>query len=137
MSAEPIGRAAQMTDAPSVTITRDDLEIVAEAMMLRFHLRGSESRRVARMREQLATASELCRALNTHTHHALVHCQGSHGTGDLQADTAALYDALASFALLVHEVAGEYRATVREAAVPRPIEEPLLVGGRRERAAVT
>ena len=108
----------------SVTITRDDLETVSEAVELRFPLRHAETRRVERMRELLDASSELCRALTQHTQHALVHCRGTHGTGDLRADADALFKALATYGALIHEVGAEYRSAVHDPIVP-PVEMPL------------
>jgi hypothetical protein len=90
-------------------ISHDDLSIVAEAIMLRFPSRAHESSRVERMRELLRTASDLARALSVQTQHALIDCHGTHGTGDLRADTDILYAALASYAAMIKEVAAEYR----------------------------
>ena len=67
----------QTTQKPPVVLDHDDMQVVAEAMMLRLQLRGGEARRIERMRHLLTAASELCRALSAHTHHALVNCQGS------------------------------------------------------------
>ncbi len=106
------------TGEPSVIVEHDDLQVVAEAMMLRLQLRSTEARRIARMRELLAAATELSRALSSHTHHALVHCQGSHGTWDLERDTAALFDALSAYGALVHDVALEYRPIARGSVDP-------------------
>ncbi|HKG94551.1 MAG TPA: hypothetical protein VKA84_21740 [Gemmatimonadaceae bacterium] len=111
-------------DAGDVGITLDDLETVSEAVMLRFPLRHAESHRIERMRELLDAASELNRALTQHTQHAVVHCRGSHGTGDLVADAGVLFDALATFGMVVRDVAAEYRSTVRDPVTP-PVEAPV------------
>ena len=110
------------TEKLPVVIEHDDMQVVAEAMMLRLQLRGSEARRIERMRQLLTTASDLCRALSAHTHHALVNCQGSHGTWDLERDTRELHDAFAAYGSLVRDIAREYRAVAREAAVPADFE---------------
>ena len=104
--------------------TRDDLETASEAVMLRFPLRQAETRRLQRMSELLEAGSELGRVLTRHTQHALVHCRGSHGTGDLVADAHALYDALTTYAALVRDVADEYRSVIRDPATP-PVEAPI------------
>ena len=92
-----------------VLVSHNDLDIVSQALMARFQLRKSEAKRIAHMTELLAIAAELFRALSTHTHLGLVHCQGSHGTSDLTADTRALFDALAAWSLQVRTVALEYK----------------------------
>jgi hypothetical protein len=107
---------------PSVLIRHDDLRVAAEAMLLRLPLRTPESRRVAHCRALLDASAELARLMAAHTHCGRVQSQGSHGTGDLVADTEALYAALAAFADLVHDFAGEYRLVVDrdvEVEVPR------------------
>ena len=100
-------------DNTSVTISREDIAIVAEATVTRFPLRAPECKRVARMREMLAASSDLCRALSDHTQHSLIGCQGSHGTWDVTQDADAFYRALAAYAAAVREVAAEYRSAVR------------------------
>ena len=96
--------------ASSVNVSRQDFAIVAEAVMARFPLRAGEARRQARMRELLAQSQELNRLLAAHTHRVLVHCQGTHGVGDLAADSESLFDALAAYGALVRDIADTYRA---------------------------
>ena len=60
------------------------------------------------MRSLVMLASELTRALHTYSRHALVHCQGTAGTSDLEADTDALVRALHQFSLEISTVADEY-----------------------------
>src|SRR3954452_13511189 len=96
--------------ANSVNFSRQDFTVVAEAVMVRFPLRAGETRRLTRIRELLAQAQELNRLLSTHTHRALVHCQGSHGIGDVAADSHALFDALAAYGVLIRDIADTYRA---------------------------
>ena len=103
---------------PSICIAPDDLRVVAEALKLRLPLRGAETRRVARMHELLERSSELCRTLTAQTHCGRVHCHGSHGAGDLLADTHALQSALAAYASLVSAIADEYRAVVDGEGTP-------------------
>ena len=100
-----IDRAA----AGRVSLSREDFESVANAVMDRFSLRAAEGRRLAMVRELLATAAELNRTLATHTHRSLVHCQGSHGVGDIAADTVALFEALDAFATRLRDTADAYR----------------------------
>ena len=103
---------------PSICIAPDDLRVVAQALMLRLPLRGAETRRVARMHELLERSSELGRAVTAQTHCGRVHCQGSHGAGDLIGDTDALQRAFAAYASLVQAVAAEYRGVV-DGVAPR------------------
>ncbi len=110
-------------DDTSISISREDIAIVADATVIRFPLRAHESKRVAHLREMLATASDLCRTLSDHTQHSLVDCQGSHGTWDLTKDADAFYRALAAYADAVREVAAEYRSVVRDPA-RLPVSDP-------------
>lgn len=93
----------------TISISRQDLVVVAEAVMARFDVRANEARRLVRMRQLLASAAGLNRTLATHTHRALVHGQGSHGVGDIAEDSLAMFDALAGYATLIRETAEEYR----------------------------
>ena len=109
----------------SVTISRDDLAVVADATDIRFPTRAAESRRVARMREMLATASDLSRALTDHTRHSLIDCQGTHGTWDLARDVDDLYRALVAYSTSIQELAEEYRQVVRgPARIPEDAATP-------------
>jgi hypothetical protein len=96
-------------DHPSTTISQDDLVTLAHVALLRLPLRGPESERAARFRTLIAAASELSRTVASHTHCMLVNCQGSHGVGDLAAESRELFHALARYAELVREIAREYR----------------------------
>jgi len=96
----------------TVCIAPDDLRVVAQALMLRLPLRAAESRRVSRMHELLDRSSELARAVVAQTHCGRVHCQGTHGAGDLVADTDALQVAFAAYASIVQAIAEEYRSIV-------------------------
>ncbi|MDB4882106.1 MAG: hypothetical protein JWL95_872 [Gemmatimonadetes bacterium] len=93
----------------TVSFSRRDLAVVAEAVTARFPLRAGEARRLARMRLLLASAADLNRTLATHTHRSLVHCQGSHGVGDIAVDTHALFEALGAYAALIRDTADAYR----------------------------
>jgi hypothetical protein len=116
--------------ATGVTITHADLDLLAEVAMLRFPLRAAESHRLEQMRAVLDAGADLARALESHTHCALVNHRGSHGTGDLAAETAILAAAFQRFGRLVAETAGEYRRFARESAVPADVFPlPRVVGG--------
>ena len=105
-------------------IAHDDLVVLTEAVMVRLPLRGAESHRVERLQGLLDAASELSRALAAHTHCARVNLRGTHGTGDLSAETDALSAALEHYARLLQEIGGEYR---RLATAPRVPLELLAV----------
>jgi len=98
---------------PSVTISLDDLTLISEAVMIRHPHRAAEQRRIAKVRQLLGAANELGSALSRHTRHALVNCQGSHGTGDPVSDAAALHEVFAAYAAVLREVASECRPIVR------------------------
>jgi hypothetical protein len=105
----------------TTAISCEDLQIVAEMVEMRLPLRSPEQRRVARARQVLAAEAELARAVAAHTQHALISCQGSHGTASIAADTAALYAALAGYAAIIREVADEYRPLVTASEAPLPL----------------
>lgn len=105
----------------TTSISRENLQIVAEMVEMRLPLRAPEQRRVARAREVLAAEAELARAVSAHTQHALISCQGSHGAANLAADTAALYAALSSYATIIRDVADEYRSLVHAGEAPLPL----------------
>src|SRR5688500_7602269 len=103
---------------PSATVTREDLETLAQVAMLRFPLRASEARRLERMRAVLAAGAELGRTLGSYTHCGLVNCQGSHGVGSLCAEGEAFFAAFVRYTELMHEVAEEYRHFTHDAPNP-------------------
>jgi hypothetical protein len=105
----------------STGISREDLQIVAEMVVMRLPLRTPEQRRVARAREVLAAEAELARAISAHTQHALISCQGSHGAANLANDTSVLFEAFTTYATLVRGVAAEYRGLVRDAGDRLPL----------------
>ena len=112
-----------------VHIAHDDLSLLAEVAMMRFPLRAAESYRLERMRSVLEAAVELVRTLESHTHCALVNYRGSHGVGDLAAETEALSVALQQFGRVVSETAAEYRrAALRREALVDPFPSSLSTG---------
>ena len=118
-------------DLKSVTISRDDLAVVADATDIRFPTRAAESRRIAHLRSMLAAASDLSRALSDHTRHSLVDCQGTHGTWDLARDVDDLYRALVAYSTSIQELAAEYRPVVRgPARVPDDVSTPAQSANR-------
>src|SRR5688572_9825786 len=99
-------------------ISHDDLLILTEAVMVRLPLRGAESHRVERVQTLLDAAAELSRALASHTHCARVNLRGTHGTGDLAAETESLSAALEQFSRLLKEIGTEYRRLASAPVVP-------------------
>ena len=117
-------------DQKSVTISRDDLAVVADATDIRFPTRAAESRRIAHLRGMLAAASDLSRALSDHTRHSLIDCQGTHGTWDLARDVDDLYRALVAYSTSIEELAAEYRPVVRgPARVPTDVPTEIQGAG--------
>ena len=105
----------------AVAIAHEDLAVLSVVAMLRYPVRTAEQHRLERMRAVLDAASELSRRLESHTHCALVNYRGSHGTGDLVAETEALSAALQRYGQLVAETAVEYRRAARPLAeLPEP-----------------
>lgn len=105
------------TNSTTCGVAIEDLEIVAAVIKMRAPLRASETRRIAQTFKLIDAAAGLNRALSSYTQHALVHCQGSHGTADIAADTATLHSALREFSLRVAILADEYRAVTTPVAV--------------------
>lgn len=99
-----------MSDSPKpdVSLLQQELEIVTTALTARLPTQDSEEHRIAHMHEMLATASSLGRALTAYTRHGLVHCRGTRGCTDLDADAAALFEALAAWCDSVHQIAALY-----------------------------
>ena len=109
----------------AVAIAHEDLAVLSVVAMLRYPVRAAEQHRLDRMRAVLDAASELSRRLESHTHCALVNYRGSHGTGDLVAETEALSAAFQRFGQLVAETAIDYRRAARPTAdLPDPRLDP-------------
>lgn len=106
----------------NATISREDLDTLAQVALLRLPLRHAEARRLDRMHTVLVAAGELCRTMSAQTHCALVNCRGTHGAGSLPHETEAFFEALTKYAQLVRDVAGEYRGLTLDA--PPPALEP-------------
>ena len=92
----------------AVSVTSTDLSTVSQLIRMRLPSSAAEARRVTRMRRLVLLAAELTRTLHTYSRHALVHCQGTAGTSDLEADTEALVRALSEFSSEISTVASEY-----------------------------
>lgn len=95
-------RTSELYDAAHLTVSRGDNT-------------SAERRRIASVQAWLASAADLNQTLSDFLRHSVVHSQGSPGTSDLFADTAALAEALATFAEQLDRVAVEARD-----ARPRP-----------------
>jgi hypothetical protein len=96
-------------DEPRVTIVRDDLAAVAEALTVRLPLRAKEAQRVARTGDLLAAMSQFQHAVAAYAQHAVVEQLHDDGAGDMIPHTEALYRALVLYATQVHEFAEAYR----------------------------
>lgn len=92
-----------------VTIRLEELQLIAQLGLLRHAAEDAESRRAAAMREVADAATELTRALGSHTRCFLVNCQGSHGAGNLLQETELLHAALANYAAVVEHTVRERR----------------------------
>jgi hypothetical protein len=97
----------------AVSVSPTDLSTVSQLIRMRLPSSAAEARRVTRMRRLVLLASELTRTLHTYSRHALVHCQGTAGTSDLEADTEALARALGEFSAEVSAVVREYGHVAR------------------------
>jgi len=95
-------RTSELYDAAQLTVSRGDST-------------PAERHRIASVQAWLASAADLNQTLSDFLHHSVVHSQGSPGTSDLFADTAALAEALATFAEQLDRVAVDARE-----ARPRP-----------------
>lgn len=96
----------------------DDLAVLTEVAMIRLPLRAPEVHRLQRMQMLLDAEAELARAMAAHTHCGRVNFRGSHGAGDLGAETDAFFAALDRYAQLVRDVASEYRRFVTAPSAP-------------------
>jgi hypothetical protein len=84
-------------DHRGATLRAVDMELLTQLSMLRSPEPSAERRRVESARTLLDSASELNRALSLLIKHALVHCQGTPGCADLEADNRALAAAIAEY----------------------------------------
>ena len=91
------------------SIRRGDLQRVADLARLRIPQQSEESRRVDQMRQLLRAAAQMNRSLSTYVHDVLVDCHGTTGAADLDADVAALADAIGAFSSQLEHITDEYR----------------------------
>ena len=103
------------------TIRLEDLQMIAQLGLLRHAAEDAEARRATAMRAVADAAADLTRALGSHTRCFLVNCQGSHGAGNLLAETELLHAALVQYASIV-------QYTVRER---RQIDGSVVTEGRK------
>jgi hypothetical protein len=108
--------ATGVTEA-TASFAQQDLDAVSDVAMMRLPLRAAEWQRLQRMRALLDAATELTRQFGSYTQCMLVNCGGSHGVGDLSAETEAMFGALERYATVVREIAAEY-ARMRTTRVP-------------------
>jgi len=95
-------RTSELYDAAQLTVSRGDNT-------------PAESRRIASVQAWIASTADLNQTLSDFLRHSVVHSQGSPGTSDLFADTAALAEALATFAEQLDRISVHARE-----ARPRP-----------------
>jgi hypothetical protein len=124
-----------LSEPSNVLIRPDDLRCVAEVAKLRIPSASAEGRRIARVRALLIAAGQLNRALTAFTHDALVHCHGTPGTSDLDADTRVLADALGIFSNELRGVTEEYRGVVASHAAVADTSAPRATAPRGRRAS--
>ena len=124
-----------LSEPSSVLIRPDDLKCVAEVAKMRIPSASAEGRRITRVRALLVAAGQLNRALTAFTHDALVHCHGTPGTSDLDADTRVLAEALGSFSLELRGVTEEYRGVVASHAALSDTTPVHSTSGHRGRRA--
>ncbi|MEO7457333.1 MAG: hypothetical protein ABIY52_13805 [Gemmatimonadaceae bacterium] len=96
------------TNEAAMSVTARDLTTISHLLKMRFASTTAEARRTARMRSLVSIAAELTIALRTYSRHALVHCQGTAGTSDLEADTESVIHALRAFSTEIARAANEY-----------------------------
>ena len=112
------------------TIRLEDLQMIAQLGLLRHSAEDAESRRAEAMRTVADAAADLTRALGSHTRCFLVNCQGSHGAGNLLAETELLHAALVQYAAIVQHTVRERRQI--DGSAP---SESRKTGAREGRAA--
>lgn len=81
----------------AVSVAAADLSTVSQLFWMRPSSPTAEPARIERMRHLALLAAELIGTLRTYSRHAPVHCQGTAGTRDLEADTEALVRDLRDF----------------------------------------
>jgi hypothetical protein len=92
----------------AVSVSATDLSTVSQLIRMRLASSTAEAERIGRMRHLALLASELTSTLRTYSRHALVHCQGTAGTTDLEADTEALVRDLREFSIAINAVVCEF-----------------------------
>lgn len=103
----------------AVSVSPSDLTTVTQLIRMRLPTTAAEAQRLAHMRRLVRLASELTCTVRTYSRHALVHCQGTAGISDLEADTDALVQALHAFSDEISTIAGEFGHLVRADEGPR------------------
>lgn len=91
------------------TIAPADLDVLARLTAARFSDPAQEATRLEWLDELNNASATLSRAVATLNRHAISECRGSHSKWDMTQDSRAFYDALATFATLVRDVAVEYQ----------------------------
>ncbi|MGQ0714660.1 MAG: hypothetical protein ACT4PJ_13140 [Gemmatimonadaceae bacterium] len=100
-----------MTDSweQRATIAPADLDVLARLTAARFSDPAQEAERLEWLDELTSASASLSRAVATLNRHAISECRGSHSKWDMTQDSRVFYDALATYASLVRDVAAEYQ----------------------------
>lgn len=109
----------------TVRIDHDDLAVVAALASMRFHQRAPEVQRAARLRDIMAAAAELSKALARYVQNAGIVAETPRLERDLAPDAMRAYEALDQFASLVRVVAAEFRTVVR-GPLDLPVDVPVV-----------
>jgi hypothetical protein len=113
---------------PSATLRREDMQTLVEIVESRFAEPGREASRIAVVRDWLTAGFELNRMLTLQTRCALVNHFGTKGNSNLTDQTDRLFDALAIYATLTAEIAGEFEASDLQDTAPESSPIPKGTG---------
>jgi len=91
------GASAGMRQTDVMAMHASGLDLIATLAIRRGNTPAAERLRLEAVRELLAAASEVNRSLAVFLRHALVHCQGTPGCSDLEADRRVVAAALRQF----------------------------------------
>jgi hypothetical protein len=108
------------------TIASSDLDVLARLTAARFADCAQETRRLERLEALNGALGALSRSLAALGRHTISECRGSHSKWDVTEDNRAFYEALATYAALVRDLAAEYRSLS-----PDTVDATSVAGGRR------
>jgi hypothetical protein len=97
------------TEEQSVTIARQDLSILSDALMSRYPTRSAEVRRVELLRGGLAAAAGLAEVLEAYTRLGIIHCERGTNARDLTRESAELFRAFVIWSEQLRTLAAEFR----------------------------